>query len=286
MKKQAWIYMNLILVVICMSGVFLYGCAGFSVKGSREYEGSECSGSNMMQIDAKKDSGRHISSLDDAFDYMRRSGFWSNYSKGILPQMAEDELEYAKKILESFHDGFIVVDKDRMEVIRFDRYGVELVSFDMACAKNYGTKHKRSDSRTPEGFFSVRKVHDSTDWHYVSDDGVRSNKKGEFGPRFIRLNVPGTTQIGIHGTCVPSSIGGRRSHGCIRLRNEDIMKLVTLVDSGMPVIIIPGIKDMLVNREEGCETPTVGTVPGRRRLSLDNPGFYMMQVDSDDGSEA
>jgi lipoprotein-anchoring transpeptidase ErfK/SrfK len=43
--------------------------------------------------------------------------------------------------------------------------------------------------------------------------------------------------IGLHGTNDPSSIGNRKSHGCIRLRNRDIEKLVPLLPLGTPVDI-------------------------------------------------
>lgn len=42
---------------------------------------------------------------------------------------------------------------------------------------------------------------------------------------------------GIHGTDKPGSIGSAASHGCIRMRNEDISQLVQLVDVGTPVYI-------------------------------------------------
>jgi lipoprotein-anchoring transpeptidase ErfK/SrfK len=42
--------------------------------------------------------------------------------------------------------------------------------------------------------------------------------------------------LGIHGTNDPaSSIGRRVSHGCVRLRNEDIESLVRLLPLGTPV---------------------------------------------------
>ncbi|MDE5887912.1 MAG: L,D-transpeptidase [Muribaculaceae bacterium] len=199
----------------------------------------------------------------DAINYMKESGEWERYEKGILPQMAKDELSYATRLLNNQYDGFIVVDKSRMKVIRFNKYGEEVVSYGMACARNFGTKHDKRDNRTPEGFFSVRSVHDSTDWQFVDDDGVKSEKKGEFGPRFIRLAIPGWYSIGIHGTCAPWSIGGRRSHGCIRVKNENIMQLIEMVEPGMPVIVSPGKKDMAVNLEEGYEIPAISTVPGQ-----------------------
>ncbi len=43
--------------------------------------------------------------------------------------------------------------------------------------------------------------------------------------------------IGIHGTDQPRLIPGRISHGCIRLRNGDILRLVRLMPIGTPVTI-------------------------------------------------
>ncbi|MDE6444012.1 MAG: L,D-transpeptidase [Muribaculaceae bacterium] len=237
-----------------------------SEQGNRQYEGfSENVEENNDTVIKEPEPVRrlHFNSSEEAISYMRESADWSHYEKGILPQMADDELNYATRLLNNTHDGFIVVDKARMKVIRFNKFGEEVASFGMACARNFGTKHEKPDNRTPEGFFSVRKVHDSTEWQFVDDNGVKSEKKGEFGPRFIRLNIPGWYSIGIHGTCAPWSIGGRRSHGCIRLTNENIMKLVEMVDSGMPVIVTPGRRDMAVNLEEDCEIPAISTIPGK-----------------------
>ena len=129
----------------------------------------------------------------------------------------------------------------------------------MACAKNYGSKHQKADSRTPEGFFSAQGVYDSTDWLFTDDNGVTSKKRGQFGPRFIRLRTPVTSQIGIHGTCAPWSIGARCSHGCIRITNEQIMELVEYVEVGMPIIVSPGLKDTKVNMAEGYDIPWIST---------------------------
>ena len=42
---------------------------------------------------------------------------------------------------------------------------------------------------------------------------------------------------GIHGTDNPASIGHSVSHGCVRLRNEDIDALYPMVEIGTPVYI-------------------------------------------------
>jgi lipoprotein-anchoring transpeptidase ErfK/SrfK len=57
---------------------------------------------------------------------------------------------------------------------------------------------------------------------------------GVLGPR--RLALGG--ELGIHGTNDPSSIGKAATHGCIRLTNDAITELYTLVPLGTPVYIV------------------------------------------------
>lgn len=48
---------------------------------------------------------------------------------------------------------------------------------------------------------------------------------------------PGGAIVGIHGTSSPNLIPGRISHGCVRLRNRDILRLERLMPIGTPVTI-------------------------------------------------
>ncbi len=48
---------------------------------------------------------------------------------------------------------------------------------------------------------------------------------------------PGGGVIGIHGTNEPGLIPGRPSHGCVRVRNRDILRLGRLMPIGTPVRI-------------------------------------------------
>jgi lipoprotein-anchoring transpeptidase ErfK/SrfK len=49
---------------------------------------------------------------------------------------------------------------------------------------------------------------------------------------------PGGGVVGIHGTNEPSLVPGRVSHGCIRMRNGDILRLGRLMSVGTPVLIL------------------------------------------------
>jgi hypothetical protein len=66
-----------------------------------------------------------------------------------------------------------------------------------------------------------------------------------YGPLAFGLNArssvltdwPGGGFIGIHGTNEPYLIPGRISHGCIRMRNRDILRLDRLMPVGSPVSV-------------------------------------------------
>lgn len=198
-----------------------------------------------------------LKTAEEAIAYMDSSAYAAQYAEGILPRMAADNLDYTERLLRSPYNYFVVVDKPSMFVVLYDRFGREVKAYKMACSKRYGTKHKRRDNRTPEGFFSAEGIYDSTDWLYTDDDGRTSQVKGQFGPRFIRLKTDVTAQIGIHGTCAPWSLGHRASHGCIRIHNDNILELVEYIVPGAPIIVNPSEADQKVNREEECIVPSI-----------------------------
>jgi hypothetical protein len=63
------------------------------------------------------------------------------------------------------------------------------------------------------------------------------NWGASFGPRWLGLNVP-WGNYGIHGTNKPHSIGQHQSHGCIRMRNRDVIELYDIIPVGTNVTIL------------------------------------------------
>lgn len=191
-----------------------------------------------------------FSSAQEAIDYMDSSADSEHYRKGILYSMATDSLDYCTRLLNNEFPYFIIVDKGDMQVRLYDKFGVLKKSYPCACGKGYGNKRRKGDCRTPEGFFKAGSVKNSSDWHYTDENGNRSKNPGQYGPRFVRIVTPGFNSTGIHGTDAPWSVGGRRSHGCVRIKNENILELAKYVTKGMPIIILPGGKDREVNWRE------------------------------------
>ncbi len=273
MKRKIIFFLNFILFIS------LFSCSGkHKVSDSDSSANADLmKASDSISADSIVEPEKPLlRTTSEILEYINNSPDKEKYEKGIIPAMAEDVPKYAAKLLNNDKDGFLIVDKNTMKCYRYDVYGVLQESVGIACARPYGSKHKRRDNRTPEGFFEIEGIYDSTDWLYTDDDGNTSEVKGQFGPRFMRVKNPVSSQIGIHGTCSPWSIGGRRSHGCIRMTNENILRFAEICKAGWPVIISPGPYDMAVNEEEGYDIPSVSVLPGKPRCKASKrlPGSY------------
>ena len=87
---------------------------------------------------------------------------------------------------------------------------------------------------TPRGQFYIR--------HKLSGYGQAGSFYGPvaFGTSALSEQLtdwPGGGIVGVHGTSLPELIPGRISHGCVRLRNRDILRLERLMPIGTPLTI-------------------------------------------------
>lgn len=154
---------------------------------------------------------------------------------------------YTNKAEDIKNARFIIVDKSSMTLALYDYRGSELMNISMACGQSHGDKQKMGDMRTPEGVFSVASIEDASSWKHDFGDG-NGEIEGAYGPVFIRLNCGEYKGIGIHGTHLPASIGTRASEGCIRINNDDLLRLAEQVHPGMVVAVLPSAEDAEVNK--------------------------------------
>lgn len=151
----------------------------------------------------------------------------------------------AAALAETVPADSLVIDKRTMTLTVWRGGSAEAV-YGVATGRHPGNKVGEGDMRTPEGRFVISEIVDASEWTHDFGDGL-GEIVGAYGPWFLRLDTPGHTGIGIHGTHRPESIGTRASEGCIRLRNDDLLALRPLVEAGTPVVICPGTPDREVN---------------------------------------
>ena len=145
---------------------------------------------------------------------------------------------YAQYLSQVDATPFIVVDKQALRLALVDAQGEAIREYGISCAAKYGPKQVRGDGKTPEGIFKINELLNARGLSHDFGDG-KGPIPDAYGPWFLRLDVPGIRDIGIHGTPFPESIGTRATEGCVRLRDEDILDLKSRVRVGTPVIILP-----------------------------------------------
>ena len=157
----------------------------------------------------------------------------------LLPALsAGAQGRFAKYLHRVDEAPFILIDKQAFKLWLVDGRGEPVKEYGISCAVNYGPKKIRGDHKTPEGTFKINQLLNAKGLSHDFKDG-KGLVKDAYGPWFLRLDVPGFWDIGIHGTPFPESIGTRATEGCIRLRNEDILDLKQRVKVGTVVIILP-----------------------------------------------
>ena len=87
-------------------------------------------------------------------------------------------------------------------------------------------------SPTPRGEFYIRNKLVSYSSPFYGPIAFGTSARSE-----VLTDWPAGGFVGIHGTDRPDLLPGRVSHGCIRMRNQDILRLARLLPVGTPLTI-------------------------------------------------
>ncbi|MEO5936391.1 MAG: L,D-transpeptidase [Terriglobales bacterium] len=99
--------------------------------------------------------------------------------------------------------------------------------------KLYSVAVGAPESPSPEGEFKIiTRIENPT--FYKPGTVIEPGPDNPLGTRWIGINRKG---YGIHGTNMPDSIGKAASHGCIRMRQNDLEELFTMLRPGDAVTI-------------------------------------------------
>ncbi len=117
----------------------------------------------------------------------------------------------------------------RVYLYRDDR---EIASYPVAIGKE--------GWETPTGTFKViDKVRDPAWEHPWTGEIVPPGPENPLGTRWIGFWTDGTNYIGFHGTPNEELVGQAVSHGCVRMKNQDILSLFEQVHLGVTVTVKP-----------------------------------------------
>ncbi|ABG51359.1 MAG: L,D-transpeptidase [Trichodesmium sp. St16_bin4-tuft] len=93
---------------------------------------------------------------------------------------------------------------------------------------------------TPKGNFKVIQMVENPKWQNPwTGEVMPAGPNTALGLRWIGFWTDGKDSIGFHGTPTVGSIGSAASHGCVRMYNEDVIKLFQKVQVGTEVVVEP-----------------------------------------------
>lgn len=153
----------------------------------------------------------------------RMSGLWQRVLLAALPNGTTGWVPRSAIEGSTFVDTRLVVDRARLTATLF-RSGQRLFTAPVGVGQRQWP--------TPRGTFYVRDV-------------LTRYASPTYGPVAFGTSArsptltdwPAGGYVGIHGTDRPDLIPGVISHGCVRIRNVDILRLARLMPVGTPVIV-------------------------------------------------
>ena len=93
---------------------------------------------------------------------------------------------------------------------------------------------------TPTGNYKVMDMQRHPVWEEPwTGKVILEGPKNPLGERWIGFWTDGVNTIGFHGTPAEELVGQAVSHGCVRMRNRDIVALFEQVKIGTPVTVKP-----------------------------------------------
>lgn len=173
-------------------------------------------------------------------DSLTRIGMKLNTTQGLLERAngIEDpsQLRLNQRIKYTPKDFRVVIERSSCQLYLFDADGL---------FKRYYTGLGMPGYETALGKYTVGNKQKDPTWFKPGADPVPPNDpNNELGTRWMPL-VPAEEglplDLGIHGTIAPETIGQYKSHGCPRLRKEDVEELYDLIVRSTPVEIVEEI---------------------------------------------
>jgi lipoprotein-anchoring transpeptidase ErfK/SrfK len=104
----------------------------------------------------------------------------------------------------------------------------------------------RKPWETPTGRFHIQEMVKDPDWVQFDWNNpsrvirrIPPGPNNPMGRRWIGFARAHGWEVGFHGTPKPEVLGQAVSHGCVRMHNDDVVKIFDRVKIGTPVIVEP-----------------------------------------------
>ncbi|MCC6488249.1 MAG: tetratricopeptide repeat protein [Candidatus Hydrogenedentes bacterium] len=170
-------------------------------------------------------------------DNLTSIGIKLNTTLGLLMRANQIESETTLRVGQTLKwtpkDFRIVIERSTCRLFLLDSNGI---------FKRYMTGLGMPGHETALGIYKIGNKEKDPTWHKPGEGPIPpGDPRNELGTRWmplvpVREGLP--KDLGIHGTIAPETVGKFSSHGCARLRREDVEELYDLVVRSTPVEIV------------------------------------------------
>lgn len=213
----------------------------------------------LDEVVAEVAAGHEHPSRDASLAWSKGSGFSVTPEQtglGVDREAARSDLRAALEgagdrvelDLQTTHPGITTDRFDQVLLVRQAERRVELYRGGEV-ARSWDVAVGTGNHPTPTGMFTVGAKRFEPTWHNPSPNSWGDDLPASIGPgpdnplglRALNWMQGGhDTLIRFHGTANEDSIGRAASHGCVRMRNADVIELYDLVPSGTVIVSVAG----------------------------------------------
>ncbi|MBI1320076.1 MAG: L,D-transpeptidase family protein [Candidatus Hydrogenedens sp.] len=173
-------------------------------------------------------------------DSITEIGNTLNTTQGLLMRAnditAPERIRVGQRLKYTPKDFRIIIERSTCRLFLLDTAGI---------FKRYSVGLGMPGYETAPGKYTIGNKQKDPTWFKPGAEPVPPNDpENELGTRWmplIPLDAGLPTDLGIHGTIEPESIGKFQSHGCPRMQKEDVEELYDLVVRSTPVEIVEKI---------------------------------------------
>jgi murein L,D-transpeptidase YcbB/YkuD len=127
---------------------------------------------------------------------------------------------------------------------------------------------------TPTGGFAITRIEWNPWWTPPDSKWAEGKEKTAPGPRnpMGRAKLQFDTYLYVHGTALTKQIGGAHSHGCVRLKNGDVLDLARLVATRTGALSDAEITSLENNSKRTRSVALPSAIPIQIRYALTDRG--------------
>lgn len=150
----------------------------------------------------------------------------------VTPEVSRIPPEVTTDELAAKYPTYLTIDRGNFKITLWKNLKVK---------KAYGIAVGQQGLETPAGVYTINDKQVNPSWH-VPDSAWAGDLAGQTippgpGDPLVARWMGFYNGAGIHGTDEPDSIGSAASHGCVRMRVDDVIDLYDRVPLGTPIYI-------------------------------------------------